>query len=62
MVIGFSAANGAGTFSVNFSDVPGLGSGSFSWEEMYSGQTGQGESISLDLGQDDFAVVKVTIN
>ncbi|KAH7324285.1 glycoside hydrolase superfamily [Stachybotrys elegans] len=60
VVIGLSAANGAGTFSVNFSDVPGLGEGSFSWEEAYSGTTGTGTSISFDLAQDDFVAIKVT--
>jgi alpha-galactosidase len=60
VVIGLSAANGAGTFNVNFANVPGLGSGNFSWKEMYSGRTGQGSSVSFSLGQHDFAVIKVT--
>jgi hypothetical protein len=47
------------TLSVNFSDVPGLGSGSFSWTEFYSGRTGSGTSVSATLGSHDIAVFKV---
>ena len=46
------AANGAANLSVNFEDVPRLGAGSYSWTEFYSGQTGTGNSISVDSGQD----------
>lgn len=60
VAIGLTAGHGAATVSVNFSDVPGLGEGSFDWEEMYSGQTGTGESVSFDLVEGDMAVVKVT--
>jgi len=60
VVIGLAAANGAATLSVNFADVPGLGSGTFSWKEMYSGKTGTGTSVSFNLGAHDMAVVKVT--
>lgn len=44
---------------MNFSDVPGLGSGSFSWTELYSGRTGSGTSVSATLGSHDIAVFKV---
>jgi alpha-galactosidase len=60
VVIGLVASSGAATLSVNFSDVPGLGSGSFSWKEMYSGKTGTGSSVSFSLGSHDMAVVLVT--
>ena len=47
------------TLSVSFTDVPGLGSGSFSWTELYSGRTGSGTSVSATLGSHDIAVFKV---
>ena len=49
----------AGTLSVNFADVPGLGQGSFNWTEYYSGKTGTGSSVSFNLGLHDMAVIKV---
>lgn len=58
--MGLTAGSGAATVSVNFADVPGLGEGAFAWEEMYSGQTGTGESVSFDLEEHDMAVIKVT--
>jgi len=62
VVIGLVAANGAATLSVNFKDVPGLGgSGNYSWKELYSGKTGQGQSVSFSLASHDMAVVKVTV-
>lgn len=48
------------TLSVNFKDVPGLSSASYSWKEMYSGKTGTGTSVSFSLGSHDMAVVLVT--
>jgi hypothetical protein len=60
VVIGLAAASGAATLSVNFQDVPGLGSGTYSWKEMYSGRTGSGTSVSFSLGSHDMAVIKVT--
>ncbi|PVI05616.1 glycoside hydrolase family 27 protein [Periconia macrospinosa] len=60
VVVALVAPSGAQTYSVNFSDVPGLGSGTFSWTELYSGRTGSGTSVSEDLGQHDIAVFKVT--
>lgn len=59
-MIGLVAASGATTLSVNFKDVPGLGSGTYSWKEMYSGKTGSGTSVSFSLGSHDMAVIKVT--
>lgn len=43
------AANGAATLSVDFTDVPGLGSGPYSWKELYTGKTGYGTSVSATL-------------
>lgn len=60
VVVGIVAANGAGTFNVNFKDVPGLGSGTYKWQEMYSGKTGTGTSVSVTLASHDMAVYKVT--
>lgn len=60
VVIGLIASNGAATLSVTFKDVPGLGSGSYSWKEMYSGRTGTSTSVSFSLGNHDMAVVLVT--
>ncbi|KAL2212757.1 glycoside hydrolase [Sarocladium strictum] len=60
VVIGLVAANGAATLSVNFKDVPGLSTASYSWKEMYSGKTGTGTSVSFSLGNHDMAVIKVT--
>ncbi|KAL5353601.1 hypothetical protein ACLOAV_001638 [Pseudogymnoascus australis] len=59
VVVGLVAPNGAQTLSVNFSDVPGLGSGTFSWTELYSGRTGSGVSVSANLGAHDIAIFKV---
>ncbi|KAH6627708.1 glycoside hydrolase superfamily [Chaetomium tenue] len=59
VVVGLVAADGAATLSVNFSDVPGLGEGSFEWTELYSGKTGTGTSVSQQLGAHDMAVFKV---
>lgn len=59
VVIGLVAASGAATLSVNFKDVPGLSSNSYSWKELYSGKTGSGTNISFSLGSHDIAVVKV---
>ena len=58
-MIGIVAANNAGTYSVKFTDVPGLGSGTYSWTEFYTGQTGTGASVSFTLALHDMAVVKV---
>ncbi|CZT43086.1 related to alpha-galactosidase precursor [Rhynchosporium secalis] len=60
VVVGIVAASGARTFNVNFKDVPGLGSGTFKWHEMYSGQTGTGTSVSISLPNHDMAVYKIT--
>ncbi|KAF2281180.1 alpha-galactosidase [Westerdykella ornata] len=59
VVIGLVAASGAATLSVNFKDVPGLGSQSYSWKELYTGKTGTGTNISFSLSSHDMAVVKV---
>jgi len=58
-VIGLVASNGAATLSVNFSDVPSLGSGTYSWKEAYSGKTGSGASVSATLTNHDMAVFRV---
>ncbi|CAI6337624.1 unnamed protein product [Periconia digitata] len=60
VVVALVAPNGAQTYSVNFSDVPGLGEGSFEWTELYSGRTGSGSSVSADLEQHGIAIFKVT--
>lgn len=59
VVIGLCAAGGAGTYAVDFKDVPGLGDGSYSWEEMYTGETGTGTGISFNIDQYDMRVIKV---
>ncbi len=59
VVIGLVAADGATNFSVNFADVPGLGSGTWSWTELYSQTTGTGNNVSINLGSHDMAVYKV---
>ena len=60
VVVGLVAADGAETLAVNFSDVPGLGAGSFAWTELYSGRNGTGTSVSQSLSTHDMAVFKVT--
>ncbi|KAK5655822.1 hypothetical protein OQA88_5360 [Cercophora sp. LCS_1] len=60
VVIGLCAGTSAGVYSVNFKDVPGLGSGSYIWREMYTGQAGNGTSVSFDVGLHDMRVVKVS--
>ena len=60
VVVALVAAKDAATLSVNFSDVPGLGSGSFQWREVYTNKTGSGTSASFALTKHDIAVLKVT--
>jgi len=62
VVIGIVAVSSASTYSVKFSDVPGLGQGTFNWTEFYSGQKGSGTSVSFTLGLHDMAVIKVVKN
>jgi alpha-galactosidase len=59
-VVAFAGASGAGTFSVNFADVPGLGNGNYSWKEAYTGEEGSGDSLSFSVAQDDIAIFKIT--
>jgi len=62
VVIGLAAGTSAGTYRVNFQDVPGLSAGkSYVWKEMYTGQTGNGTSISFDIALHDMRVIKVTV-
>ncbi|KXJ87062.1 alpha-galactosidase [Microdochium bolleyi] len=60
VVIGLIAPDGAETLSVNFAQVPGLGSGNWRWTELFRGTSGTGSSVSISLGQHDMAVYKVT--
>ncbi len=60
VALGLVAANGAQTLSVNFADVPGLGSGTWNWVEYYTGKTGTGTSVSFALESHDMAILKVT--
>lgn len=61
VVVGLTNAmgNGMETLAVEFKDVPGLGSGEWAWQEMYTGETGVGTGVSFDLERYDMAVVKV---
>jgi len=59
VVVGLVATDGAETLTVNFTDVPGLGQGTFSWTELYSGRNGTGTTASADLENHDMAVFKV---
>lgn len=61
VVIGLCAGTSAGKYGVNFKDVPGLGAGSYTWKEMYTGQTGTGTSVSFDIALHDMRVIKVTV-
>ncbi|KAK3387325.1 glycoside hydrolase superfamily [Podospora didyma] len=60
VVIGLCAGTSAGTYSVNFKDVPGLGSAAYAWKEMYTNQSSNGTSVSFDIGLHDMRVIKVT--
>lgn len=60
VVIGLCAGTSAGTYAVDFKDVPGLGEGSYEWEEMYTGEKGTGTGISFDIDLHDMRVIKVT--
>ncbi|KAF7893437.1 uncharacterized protein EAF02_000975 [Botrytis sinoallii] len=62
VVVGIVAANGALNYNVALSSVPGLGSGTWSWTEFYSGKKGSGTSISGSLASHDMAVYKITKN
>jgi len=59
-VIGLVAVNGASTLSVSFADVPGLGAGTFSWTELYTGVSGTGTGVSATLQTHDMAIFKVS--
>ncbi|KAH8890710.1 glycoside hydrolase [Thozetella sp. PMI_491] len=59
IVVGIVAADGPETLTVNFTDVPGLGVGSFAWTELYSGRDGVGTSVSQKLDTHDMAIFKV---
>lgn len=52
-VVALVAVSGAETLSVNLADVPGLGSGSYSWKELWTGTTGTGTSVSATLAEHD---------
>ncbi len=60
VAVGLVAASGAQTLSVDFADVPGLGSGTMNWVEYYTGKTGSGTSVSFSLASHDMAILKVT--
>lgn len=51
--------NGATTFTLNFSDVPGLGALTYSWKECYTGLVGTGTSVTVTLAAHDMAVYKI---
>ncbi|GAB1309935.1 Alpha-galactosidase [Madurella fahalii] len=59
MVIGLCAGTAAGSYSVNFKDVPGLESKSYAWKEMYTDQTGNGTGISFNIDLHDMRVIRV---
>jgi len=59
VVVGLVASKGANSFTLNLSEVPGLGAGIFTWTELFSGRTGSGSSISANLGLHDMAIFKV---
>ncbi|KAF3917618.1 Alpha-galactosidase [Arthrobotrys entomopaga] len=61
-VIGLVAANGAATLSASFADVPGLGAGTYSWTELYTGATGSGTGVSATLTSHDMAIFRVKGN
>lgn len=60
VVIGLVAGTQAGTYSVKFKDVPGLGEGQYAWKEMYTGQSGRGEGVEFRIELHDMRVIKVT--
>ncbi len=60
VALGLVAASGDAKLSVDFANVPNLGSGTWYWTEMYSGRTGSGKGVSVELGPHDMAVYKVT--
>ena len=59
VVVALVAADKADTLTADFSDVPGLGAGTFTWTELYSGTTGTGTSVTQALALHDIAVYKV---
>ncbi len=60
VALGLVATKAAATVAVNFTDVPGLGPGSWRWVEYYSNTTGTGTAVSVTLPLHDMAVFKVT--
>ncbi|RYP63035.1 hypothetical protein DL771_009450 [Monosporascus sp. 5C6A] len=59
VVVGLIAVNGAATMKLNFADVPGLGSGTYKWTELWTNTTGYGTGVSISLSAHDMAVYKV---
>ena len=59
VALGLCAGTSAGTYNVSFKDVPGLSSGTYVWEEMYTGQTGNSTSVSFNIGLHDMRVLRV---
>jgi len=60
VVIGLIAGISAGNYKVSFKDVPGLADKTYSWKEMYTGQTGNSTSVGFDIPLHDMRVIKVT--
>lgn len=58
-VIALIAVNEAQNLNVSFADVPGLGAGTYSWTELYTGTQGSGTGVSANLEEHDIAVFKV---
>jgi hypothetical protein len=58
-VFGIVAANSAVTLTVNFSNVPGLVAGTYSWTEAYIGATGAGTSVGATLALHYMAIFHV---
>jgi alpha-galactosidase len=60
VVVGLVNSNDATTITVNFADVPGLGEGTWTWAEFYTGASGSSSSASIALDTHDMAVIKVS--
>lgn len=48
-VVAMIATGNGSELTVNFSDVPGLGSAEYAWIEFWSGSTGMGTSVIKGL-------------
>jgi hypothetical protein len=58
-VMGLVASPGTATLSDNFSNIPGLGVGTYSWKECYTNATGTGTSVTATPAAYELVIFKI---